>query len=309
MRDPHRRDAGCERRTRSAGAGARVARGDREAGRRLHRHDRCRSKPTSRACSPARRHARSKPPALEALAITIRTFALANAGRHRADGFDLCDQTHCQVLRAANASHRARGRRRPRAGSCCATAVRRRSIYSASCGGHTEIPSRVWPGAEDPPLPPSQEDDACQGAPAWTTEIDERDLLRALRARGFTGDRLRDVRIASRNRSSRVARLKLEGLRPDEISGQDLRVVVGRTLGWQRIQSTAFELDKRGDAVSLRRPRGGARRRHVLSSGRRGWRSAEVSPREHSCAIFPGTADIGRQLTATAGPRPVATTV
>ena len=46
--------------------------------------------------------ARDSPPAaLEALAITIRTFALANRGRHRADGFDLCDQTHCQVLRTA----------------------------------------------------------------------------------------------------------------------------------------------------------------------------------------------------------------
>ena len=43
----------------------------------------------------------SQPAALEALAIAIRTFALANATRHRSDGFDLCDQTHCQVLRPA----------------------------------------------------------------------------------------------------------------------------------------------------------------------------------------------------------------
>ena len=45
--------------------------------------------------------ARDSPPAaLEALAITVRTYALANRSRHRADGFDLCDQTHCQVLRS-----------------------------------------------------------------------------------------------------------------------------------------------------------------------------------------------------------------
>ena len=31
----------------------------------------------------------SRPAALEALAITIRTFALANRGRHSAEGFDL----------------------------------------------------------------------------------------------------------------------------------------------------------------------------------------------------------------------------
>ena len=43
----------------------------------------------------------SRPAALEALAMTIRTFALANSGRHRGEGFDLCDQTHCQVVRTA----------------------------------------------------------------------------------------------------------------------------------------------------------------------------------------------------------------
>jgi len=80
----------------------------------------------------------------------------------------------------------------------------------------------------------------------WDAEIQDTDLLRALRASGFRGDRLRDVRIASRNPSGRVARLKLDGLRPEQISGQDLRVAVGRTLGWQHIKSTAFELRRQG---------------------------------------------------------------
>jgi peptidoglycan hydrolase-like amidase len=82
----------------------------------------------------------SQPAALEALAIAIRTFALANRARHRADGFDLCDQTHCQVVRAALAATE-------RAAQATAGRVLLRngapaSIYfSASCGGHTEIPS------------------------------------------------------------------------------------------------------------------------------------------------------------------------
>jgi hypothetical protein len=36
--------------------------------------------------------------------------------------------------------------------------------------------------------------------------------------------------------------LALDGLKPDQISGQDFRVAVGRTLGWQHVKSTAFEL-------------------------------------------------------------------
>ena len=186
----------------------------------------------------------SQPAALEALAITIRTFALANPGRHRADGFDLCDQTHCQVLRTATAAteHAAQattGRILVRDGAPASV------YYTASCGGRTEIPSDVWPGHEDPPYLPSKVDDACDGAPAWTAELPERDLLRALRSAGFRGDTLKDVTIASRNASGRVAAVKLDGLRPDRISGQDLRMAVGRTLGWQHIKSTAFDLRKR----------------------------------------------------------------
>lgn len=185
----------------------------------------------------------SRPAALEALAITIRTFALANRGRHRADGFDLCDQTHCQVLRTAVAvTERAA---QATAGRLLLSDGAPASVYySASCGGRTQLPSDVWPGAEDPSYLPSKEDEACQGAPAWTAELHEGDLQRALRASGFRGD-LHDLKIASHNASGRVARLKLDGLKPDQISGQDFRVAVGRTLGWQHVKSTAFDLRKK----------------------------------------------------------------
>jgi hypothetical protein len=55
------------------------------------------------------------------------------------------------------------------------------------------------------------------------------------------------MRIAARDASGRVARLDIEGLAPAEISGQDLRVAVGRALGWQRIRSTAFDITRVGN--------------------------------------------------------------
>jgi stage II sporulation protein D len=192
--------------------------------------------------------ARDSPPAaLEVLATAIRTFALGNRDRHRADGFDLCDETHCQVVRTASAAT-------TRAAQATAGQVLMRSgaiasvFYSASCGGRTEIPSNVWPGADDPPYLPSVPDEACGGAPAWQADLLGADLLRAFRAAGFRGDRVREMRIASRNSSGRVARLSLEGLMPSDVSGQDLRVVVGRTLGWQHVKSTAFSLRRDGAA-------------------------------------------------------------
>jgi stage II sporulation protein D len=182
----------------------------------------------------------SPPEALHALAIAIRTYALANRGRHRADGFDLCDQTHCQVVRAATpaterAARATEGRVLLHEGAPAAI------YYSASCGGRTEVPSAVWPGAADPPYLPSRPDAACGGAPEWTTVVGVRELNRALSAAGFRGT-LSGVRIRSYAGSGRVAALDLAGLTPSWISGQDLRMAVGNTLGWRLIRSTAFEL-------------------------------------------------------------------
>ena len=84
--------------------------------------------------------------AQEALAITARTFAMANRNRHRSEGFDLCDTTHCQVVRPATAITRraaeaTSGRMLLHQGQPAFV------FYSAWCGGHTELASEVWPGA------------------------------------------------------------------------------------------------------------------------------------------------------------------
>jgi len=192
----------------------------------------------------------SRPAALEALAITIRTFALSNRSRHRADGFDLCDQTHCQVVRQATAAT-------ARAAASTAGRVLLRGgvpaavYYTASCGGRTEIPSAVWPGADDPSYLPSQPDDACGGTPHWTADLTAADLTRALRRGGYRGDRLDDLRVASRTTSGRAGTLNLTGMRPDAITGQDLRVLVGRALGWQHILSTAFDVRRSGGVFTF----------------------------------------------------------
>ena len=191
----------------------------------------------------------SSPAALQALAITVRTFALANLGRHRVDGFDMCDQTHCQVVRTATALTEQAAQ--ATSGQVLLYRGAPASVYySASCGGHTELASAVWPGADDPPYLPSRKDDACEGEPAWTDEIAASDLRRALAAAGFRGS-LREMRIADHDGSGRVSRLSLDGLTPSDISGQDLRAAVGATLGWQHVKSAVFDLRRSGDVYQL----------------------------------------------------------
>lgn len=178
---------------------------------------------------------------LEALAITARTFALANRGRHRAEGFDLCDLTHCQVVgRATNASTAASARTnglilRDQRGPA-------QVFYTASCGGHSARPSEVWPGSVDASFLPSRPDPWCEALPRWTSEIPAADLERAMRAAGLRGDRLLDLVVTARTRSHRAARLEVDGFVPAEVTGETLRLAVGRTLGWNLLKSTAFDV-------------------------------------------------------------------
>jgi stage II sporulation protein D len=188
----------------------------------------------------------SEPAALGALAIAIRTYAAVNMGRHRDNGFDLCDSTHCQVMRTATpqteqAAQATAGQVLYFDGALATV------FYSASCGGRTEQPSAVWPGAQDSAYLPSRPDDGCGGDPVWRAEIALSDLQRSFQASGYRGV-LRDMRVLARNQSGRVAMLALDGLTPSQISGQDLRVSLGGTLGWQHVRSTAFELRRSRDA-------------------------------------------------------------
>ncbi|MEQ1912461.1 MAG: SpoIID/LytB domain-containing protein, partial [Vicinamibacterales bacterium] len=115
-------------------------------------------------------------------------------------------------------------------------------FYTGSCGGFTERAPNVWRGAADPTYLPSKADPACVGESTWHDEIGARDVLRALKAGGFAGDSLRGLSVSQRSASGRVAWLRIDGLSPNQVSGDNLRMLVGRTLGWQHLRSTLFDV-------------------------------------------------------------------
>ena len=214
--------------------------------------------------------------AQQALAITARTFAIANRNRHRREGFDLCDTTHCQVLRPATAVTR-----RAAVATSGRMLLHRGNpawvFYSAWCGGHSELASQVWPGAIDYAYEPSLEDDACAGEAGWTSEIKAGDLERALRAAGLRGSSLRGLRVVSRNQSDRVARIRADGFTPPEINGHEFRMAVGRIVGWQALKSTAFDLERTSGGYRFRgRGYGHGVGLCVIGAGHRASRGATV---------------------------------
>ena len=180
--------------------------------------------------------------AQEALAIAIRTFVLANPGRHARDGFDVCDSTHCQVPRTPTAASRR---------TALATAgqlltyngAAAELFYSASCGGYSESAAQVWPGADYPYLQAAPDEVHGDETP-WTLDLTLAQVERALQRAGFDG-RLRTVRVGRRSASGRVAQLQLEGLVPDVIAGEPLRAALGATT----LRSTAFTVERRGGTL------------------------------------------------------------
>ncbi len=181
--------------------------------------------------------------AQQALAIAARTFVLANRGRHRDEGFDVCDTTHCQVLRPATALTRRSAA--ATAGQVLLDGGRPASIYySAWCGGHSELPSAVWPAAVDHPFDHARPDDACAGQPAWTSEVAAADLEAALRAAGSKGTQLRGLTVLRRSRSGRAVTLRAEGFAPSDVSAEAFRMALGRSAGWQLLKSAMFEMQR-----------------------------------------------------------------
>ena len=209
--------------------------------------------------------------AQQALAIAIRTYALANLDRHGRDGYDLCDTTHCQVPRAATpASRRATMATAGRILTWRGEAAE--VFYSASCGGRSEEASQVWPEVAFPYLRSTPDDVHKEDVP-WMVDVSLGDVQQALATVGFQGERLREVSIDERNPSGRVERLHLRGLRPDTISGSQFRLAVGAT----RLRSTAFSIKRRGNRLELTgRGFGHGVGMCVIGAGRRATRGESV---------------------------------
>lgn len=186
----------------------------------------------------------------DALAITARTYALANRHRHAEDGFDLCRLTHCQVARAVAtpAAQRAAARTR---GLILRDPARGAEpvpvFYSAACGGELADASTLLPTLARGALPwmVARPDPAGVAEPAWRTDIRADDLLQALRRAGLRGDQLRHLTARRANSRDRiVSRITLDGLSPPDMRADDFRRIVGQQLGWEKLKSLRFTVTR-----------------------------------------------------------------
>ena len=149
-----------------------------------------------------------RPAALQTQAVAARTYALKATGRGRPLGYDICDDTRCQVYIGAGnegaatsaAAEATRGEVVTYGGRLATT------YYSANAGGRTASPGEGFGGTETSPYLPTN-----VVAPGDVDPWQVRPTPDAVAARlGYAG-RLTGITVTARGPSGRVAKLRLDG--------------------------------------------------------------------------------------------------
>jgi hypothetical protein len=99
-------------------------------------------------------------------------------------------------------------------------------------------------------------DEYCASRPnrVWTDVIPRTRLAEALKsdARTETGARLDNISVSRRDATGRAELLTLEGERRRVVRGWDLKIIVGRALGWNVLKSSRFEVTRAGSNFIFR---------------------------------------------------------
>lgn len=188
----------------------------------------------------------------EVQSIIARTYAVSHLGRHAAEGFDLCDATHCQVYQpervrtssfarvAEAAVQQTRGRTLRVAGRPID------ALFHADCGGHTTTPAAAWGGTNHAYLPAREDRVPGLAHRTWTFEATTAEWRTLLNgdARTSVGAVLNDLEVAATGPGERVTSIRIDGARDRTVSGDLLRSIVTAARGARAVMSTRFTVHR-----------------------------------------------------------------
>jgi stage II sporulation protein D len=231
-------------------------------------------------------------------AIVARTYAIANRRRHAADGFDVCDTTHCQIVEVDRVQRSrwaalAREVVEDTRGDVLWFADKPASaLFHADCGGVRASAGEVWgglapaylEGGEDP-LPAGREH------LTWRFVV-HRDELRAVlnaQPRTQVGGRLDTIDVQRRDPSGRAALVVLNGERAPLVRGEEFRSIVSRRLGVRTLRSSRFDVRREGERFVFD-GRGFGHGVGLCQRGAIARAAAGASVNEILAFYFPGTA-------------------
>jgi stage II sporulation protein D len=196
--------------------------------------------------------------ALKAQAVISRTFALKNHGRHETEGYDFCSTTHCQRFEVEDTnkvSRSSRARLRAIAETAGEVLTDEKgqwvdAYFHAACGGMTADIGTLW-GMRPPSYLLGVRDDFCATMPhrSWTQTIPRASLAQALHSdpRSDVGPQLNRVAVIRRDATGRAEVIAIEGNRRRFIGGWEFKPIVGRSLGWNILKSSRFDVSRNGE--------------------------------------------------------------
>jgi stage II sporulation protein D (peptidoglycan lytic transglycosylase) len=191
---------------------------------------------------------------LKAMAVAVRTYAARFRPRHGEEGFDFCDNTHCQNLNFTGptpeiraAVEATRGQLLWYRGEPVA------AYYHQNCGGTLAAGEEVWPTVNEPYLRAHADPYCKQGAPLpWKAEFSRGEFEKALRDQGFSiPASWTELTIERRGASGRALRLAFRSPSqpPQPITASSLRFAIGRSFGWNRVRSDLYEIETTSSSV------------------------------------------------------------
>lgn len=195
----------------------------------------------------------------EVQAVLARTYVAAHLGKHRSEGFDVCDTTHCQLYdpsRIKTSRFAAEARDAVRRTSGFVLTYQNRlaeGLYHADCGGFTASADEVWGGDRVPYLIAAPDDAAAVQHRQWKWTVSMNDLRAALNTspRSEVGRSLDRVDIVDHDAGGHAARVAVIGEHTHELRGEEFRTVVDQALGPKAIQSTLFTISRDKTGVTF----------------------------------------------------------
>ncbi len=201
--------------------------------------------------------------AFKALAVAARSFILSHPLRHQEDRFDFCDTTHCQVYRGEDDLM-------AQAGSPIIQAVAETAgevltfqarplegYYTAVCGGASAAPETIWGGQALSGYPyPSIVCKWCASSPYrnWQRKAGITATLAALSsATGFKFSSLTEISTMRQSGSGVVQSVTIKDQRRQMVlNTESFRRALGRRIGWNRVLSPTFRIERRGNFFIFR---------------------------------------------------------
>ncbi len=171
---------------------------------------------------------------LKLQSIISRTYALANLGRHKTDGYDFCSTQHCQIYNGINIRLVQKIKKIVDSTKGLVIVDKNglpiHAYYCSSCGGEIEDISEVWNVVISPKYLQHKKCNFCKTSPyySWERYVKKEWLKKVLVSKGYKIKEIKGLKIISRTSSGRAKQIAIISQQNEIVlPAESLRSLIG----------------------------------------------------------------------------------